>query len=148
MQRLKHIVVVDDDADVSDVIVAMLESEYEVSTADRGLGLRALLDAASHRVDAVVLDGSMLGESSASLADHLKDLRLPVIMISGDPTKMEAAENCNLQLLWKPFTHAELLDAVKQALASGAFGQRTKESPPPVGTAKAAYPVPPFEKRN
>jgi CheY-like chemotaxis protein len=47
MERMKHIVVVDDDADVSDVIVAMLEGEYEVSTADHGAGLRALLDATS-----------------------------------------------------------------------------------------------------
>ena len=128
MKRLKHIVVVDDDADVSDVIVAMLEGEYEVSTANHGAGLRALLDATSNGVDAVVLDGSMRGESSTSLADHLKDLRLPLIMISGDPTKMEAAEKGNLQLLWKPFTQEALLDAVGQALASGAFGQRTKES--------------------
>jgi FixJ family two-component response regulator len=76
----------------------------------------------------------MPGEPSASLADHLKDLRLPLIMISGDPMKMEAAEKGDLQLLWKPFTHKELLDAIEQALASGAFGQRTKESPLPPAT--------------
>jgi DNA-binding NtrC family response regulator len=134
MERRKHIVVVDDDADVSDVIVALLEDgKYKVSTAILGAGLRAFLRAGG-RVDAVVLDGSMHGESSASLADHLKDMRLPLIMISGDPAKMEAAENGNLQLLWKPFTREELLDAVEQALASGAFGQRTKESPPPPAT--------------
>jgi DNA-binding NtrC family response regulator len=107
---MKHIVVVDDDASVSDVIVAMLEDEYEVSTAEHGAALRALLEAAPGGVDAVVLDGSMRGEVSASLADHLKELRLPLIMISGDPTKMEAAAKGNLQLLWKPFTHQELLD--------------------------------------
>jgi DNA-binding NtrC family response regulator len=134
MERMKHIVVVDDDADVSDVIVALLKGEYEVSTANHGAGLRALLDATSGGVDAVVLDGSMRGEPSDSLAGHLKDLRLSLIMISGDPTKMEAAEKGNLQLLWKPFTHKELLDAVEQALASGAFGQRTKESPLPPAT--------------
>jgi FixJ family two-component response regulator len=55
-------------------------------------------------------------------------------MISGDPMKMEAAEKGDLQLLWKPFTHKELLDAIEQALASGAFGQRTKESPLPPAT--------------
>ena len=76
----------------------------------------------------------MLGESSASLADRLKDLRLPLIMISGDPTRMEAAEKGNLQLLWKPFKQEELLDAVEQAIASGAFGQRTKESRLPPAT--------------
>jgi DNA-binding NtrC family response regulator len=135
MERPKHVVVVDDDADVSDVIVALLEEgKYKVSTAVHGAGLRALLDAAPGAVDAVVLDGSMRGESSASLAAHLKDLRLPLIMISGDPPKMEAAEKGNLQLLWKPFTQEELLDAVEQALASGAFGQRAKESPLPPAT--------------
>jgi DNA-binding NtrC family response regulator len=135
MERPKHIVVVDDDADVLEVLVGMLEEgKYKVSTAIHGAGLRAFLTAAPAGVDAVVLDGSTHGEASASLADHLKDLRLPLIMISGHPTKMEAAEKGNLQLLWKPFTQEELLDAVEQALASGAFGQRVKESPLPPAT--------------
>jgi DNA-binding NtrC family response regulator len=128
MDRPKHILVVDDDGDVLDVIAATLEDRgYRVSTATNAVELRAFLEADG--VDAVVLDGSMYGESSASLAAHLKDLQLPLVMISGEPGKIEAAEKGNLQLLRKPFRANELFDALNKAFASGVFGQRDSESP-------------------
>jgi DNA-binding NtrC family response regulator len=75
-------------------------------------------------ISAVVLDGDMYGEKSASLADHLKGLSIPLVMISGSPTIMEFAQENGLQLLSKPFKSDELDEAIKKAFGSGEFGQR------------------------
>jgi DNA-binding NtrC family response regulator len=118
-----HILVVDDDGDVREVLVDMLENRgYRVSAARGGVSMRDLLD--TDGVDAVVLDVVMPGESGPSLALYARERRLPVVMISGSNEAMEFAEEHKLQLLHKPFRLAELYDAVDQAFASGNFGQR------------------------
>jgi DNA repair exonuclease SbcCD nuclease subunit len=63
-------------------------------------------------------------EANISLVLHLKEVGLPVVMISGSHDAMERAEENNLQLLWKRFHAQELYDAVNTALSSGEFGQR------------------------
>ena len=77
-------------------------------------------------VDCVILDALMPGEANISLLLHLKDVGIPVVVISGSPDAMERAEEYNLQLLRKPFHTQELYDAVNTALASGEFGQRSQ----------------------
>ena len=119
-----HILVVDDDGDVREVLEAMLEtSACHVSAVDGGKAMREFL-ATGERIDLVVLDGDMYGEKSASLADHLKGLSIPLVMISGSPTIMEFAQENGLQLLSKPFKSDELDEAIKNAFGSGEFGQR------------------------
>jgi DNA-binding NtrC family response regulator len=121
--RPKHILVVDDDRDVLDVIVEMLHQHGDrVSTAVGGASMRAVLD--SDLVDAVVLDALMPGESSHDLALYAKGLRLPVVMVSGSPHSMQFAIEHDLQLLEKPFQMRQLFDALEQAIGSGVFGQR------------------------
>ena len=61
----------------------------------------------------------MQGEHSDSLADHAKELALPLVMISGRDQAMIEARDSDLQLLHKPFRTQELLDALEQAFASG-----------------------------
>jgi len=115
----KHILVVDDDGDVRDVIVEILQSDnYRVSSASSGASMRDFLETANV-VDCVVLDATMPGEGSISLALHLKGAGIPVVMISGSPEAMEYADKNRLQLLRKPFDAQELYDAVNTALASG-----------------------------
>ena len=121
-----HILVVDDDADVLLVLVEMLRTAgFTVTAADSGIAMREILSRADLlKIDAVVLDCMMPGERSAQLALHAKDLRLPVVMISGSIEAMTFADENGLQLLGKPFRMAELLKAIDQAVASGEFGQR------------------------
>jgi two-component system, OmpR family, response regulator len=120
----KHVLVVDDDGDVRDVIVEILQSEnYRVSSAASGALMRDFLETADV-VDCVVLDATMPGEGSISLALHLKGAAIPVVMISGSHEAMEYAEKSGLQLLRKPFDAHELYNAVSTAVASGDFGQR------------------------
>jgi DNA-binding NtrC family response regulator len=118
-----HILVVDDDGDVRDVLAAILEIRgYRVTAASGGASMRRILDAGG--IDAVVLDALMPGEPSASLALRAKQLRLPVVMISGSDQALEIAQSHDLQLLEKPFRPAELAEALHRAFASGEFGQR------------------------
>ena len=120
----KHILVVDDNGDVRDVIVDTLqEHNYRVSAATDGSVMRDFLETGD-TVDCVILDALMPGEASASLALHLKERGIPVVMISGSPDAMKYAMDNGLQLLRKPFRSQELYSAVNTALASGEFGQR------------------------
>lgn len=121
MGRQKHILVVDDNSELRDVIAIMLEDcGYQVSAAN-GATTRDFLKT-DQSVDAVVLRGLMPGEPDVTLIDHLKELGLPVVLISGWPKAMEYAEKHGLQLLLKPFRTEELCDLVEKALSSGAFG--------------------------
>ena len=124
MSNAKHILVVDDDGDVRDVLVAMLEDHgHRVSSATDGKSMRDFLSR-DDTVDAVILDALMPGEASSALALHAKDLRLPVVLISGSPEAIQFALENDLQLLEKPFRMPELFDALDSAIESGEFGQR------------------------
>jgi DNA-binding NtrC family response regulator len=123
----KHILVVDDDGDVLDVIVEILRDHgYRVSAASGGLVMREFL-ATGDAVDCVILDALMLGEASVLLALHVKEARIPMVMISGSHDAMTFAEENGLQLLRKPFHAQELYDAVNMAIARGDFGQRSRD---------------------
>jgi PleD family two-component response regulator len=64
----KHILVVDDNGDVRDVIVEILqEQNYRVSSATGGSVMRDFLETGD-TVDCVILDALMPGDASASLA--------------------------------------------------------------------------------
>jgi len=131
--RAKHIVVVDDDADVFDVIEQFLKADgYRVSGFVNSAAMREAV--LGEPVDLLVLDGPMRGETPATIADFVKAVGLPVVMMSGNPDSMKIAEEQRLQLLWKPFSGAGLLRAVERALASGEIGQRSED--PDYGAAR------------
>ena len=126
MGQSKHILVVDDNGDVRDVIVASLQAQdFRVSSAPSGSVMRDFLETGD-TVDCVILDVLMPGEASAALALHLKERSIPVVMISGSPEAMKYAMDNGLQLLRKPFHLQDLYNAVDTALASGEFGQRSQ----------------------
>jgi two-component system, OmpR family, response regulator len=120
-----HILVVDDNRGVREVVAALLADRgCRVSLAGDGDTMRHLLDGADP-VDAVVLDVIIPGETVSSLAQFLGARRLPVVMISGSNKAIDIAEQRGLQLLRKPFTMRQLYAAIDHALASGEFGQRS-----------------------
>jgi two-component system OmpR family response regulator len=128
MSATQHILVIDDDGDVRDVLLEILQDrEYRVSLAVGGRSMREFLRG-DDPVDVVVLDAAMPGEASASLALYAKGLGLPVVMISGSPKMMQFAIEHDLQLLEKPFRGEELIAAIVEALASGEAGQRRTNS--------------------
>jgi two-component system OmpR family response regulator len=124
MIQSKHILVVDDNSDVRDVIVTMLEDRhFRVSAVASGSLMRDFLQNADP-VDCVVLDALMPGETHVSLVLYLKRLSLSVVVVSGSFEAIERATEYNFQLLRKPFRAQQLYDAIDKALASGEFGQR------------------------
>lgn len=121
----QHVLVVDDDGDVRDVVISMLEDNGFVATAATGgVAMRDIIAADAVPIDAIVLDALMPGEESATLALHAKTLRIPVVMISGSMGSIKFAEENGLQLLRKPFRMAQLIQAIGDAIASGHYGQR------------------------
>jgi two-component system OmpR family response regulator len=117
MSATEHILVVDDNDDVRDVIVEILRGYgYRVSWAVDGASMREFLQG-SDSVDAVILDALMPGESGTTLAAHAKALGLPLVMISGSLDTLDLAAQNNLQVLKKPFRARELLDALVRAMA-------------------------------
>ena len=122
---MKHILVVDDNDDVRDVIVETLrEYRYRVSAAPGGSAIRDFLQTGD-RVDCVILDALIPGEASLSLVLHLNEHNIPVIIISGSPDRMRFAADDGLQPLRKPFRLQELHSAVIAALGTGELGQRS-----------------------
>jgi two-component system OmpR family response regulator len=122
----KHILVVDDNDDVRDVIVDTLrEYRDRVSAASDGSAMRDFLQTGD-TVDCVILDALMPGEASLSLVLHLKERDIPVIIISGSSDPMSYAADNDLQLLRKPFRLRELHSAVIAALGTGELEQRSQ----------------------
>ena len=129
MGQPKHILVVDDDGDVREVIVALLEeNNFRVSSAASGSLMRDFLQTADP-VDCVVLDALMPGEAGISLVLYLKEVGLPVVVISGSPEAMERAVEDDLQLLRKPFRAKELYDAINVTLSGGSSDGETSDRP-------------------
>src|SRR5919202_3168858 len=102
-----HVLVVDDDGDVRDVIKEILEEHgFQVSLAASGREMHHRLDADA--VQVLILDVTVPGEPSASLARRALDLGLPVVMISGSLAVWEQYADHQHQLLHKPFQMQEL----------------------------------------
>ena len=122
----KHILVIDHDGDIRDVVSALLvDLGYRVSVAKDAEATHAILDADG--VDLIVLDASTSDTPGVSLAMEAKDRGIRIVMISGNPKEMELFQNRADQLLQKPFNRADLERAIQHAFASDTFGQRSED---------------------
>ena len=120
----RHILVVDDEPDITTFLAALLEDEgYRVRTAASGEEGLALLRQDSF--DLVLLDHRMPGQTGSGMyAELQKDERLrriPVILVTGMGRITFLDEACRLAtppaaVVEKPIDHAALLAAVRYAL--------------------------------
>lgn len=123
----KHILVVDDDGDVLDVVAEfLLDLGYGVSRAASAEQMRGFLETAD-TVDAIVLDAGVHDEPGLSLALDAKSKGVRLVMISGHPDLMKLFHRRADQLLHKPFRQADLQRAIQHALLSETFGQRGED---------------------
>ena len=111
----------EDDAAVREVLKESLAaSGWEVAQAADGAAARAVLEGAmllDILVSDVVMPGAVSGVELARTAARLRP-ELPVLLISGYPTATlaaQGADEADLHLLRKPFTHAELLAGMREA---------------------------------
>ncbi|MBV8492953.1 MAG: response regulator [Alphaproteobacteria bacterium] len=114
-----HILVVDDQKEICDVVQEYLTGEgYRVSTANDGTGMRRVLGQ-SH-VDLVILDLMLPGEDGLTLARGLRDESgIGIIILTGRGETVDRIIGLEMgadDYLPKPFHLRELLARVKSVL--------------------------------
>ena len=122
------ILVVDDDAEMRELLLDVLRGEgYEVAEAKDGT--EAVLALRARTFDVVLMDKNMPGPSGLDLLPGFRRVcpRSQVIMMTafGDvPSYMEAAEKGAVEYLFKPFRLEEMKAAIVKALESKGESQR------------------------
>ncbi len=114
-----HILVVDDDREIRDLLARFLTKHgLRVSSARDGTEMNKVLDQAS--IDLVVLDLMLPGEDGLSLCRRLRaNSSLPVIMLTAmgeDTDRIVGLEMGADDYLAKPFNPRELLARIKAVL--------------------------------
>jgi len=117
---MAHILIVDDDADIRDVLISVLVAEtgFEVSSAASSSEALAAIEL--HRPDAAIVDIVMPNRSGLDLASHLTRLGIPVIIMTGEPGKQAKLVESDCPFLAKPFRIHTLKSAVQDALSDPA----------------------------
>jgi len=118
-QTVPHILVVDDDREIRDLLNRFLVKHgLRVSTARDGVEMARILDGAA--IDLVVLDLMLPGEDGLSLCRKLRSTTsLPVIMLTAmgeDTDRIVGLEMGADDYLPKPFNPRELLARIKAVL--------------------------------
>jgi DNA-binding response OmpR family regulator len=113
----EHILLVEDDPDLLNVLIQVLEQEgYRVSAASRRDQARAMLRKGD--VDLIVTDSALRGGNGDDVAKAAARRKLPVIMMSGEPGRIARLSGGPLPFLEKPFRAATLVRVVAQILGA------------------------------
>jgi two-component system, OmpR family, response regulator len=139
MSDNEHILVVDDQREICDVIQDYLSGEgYRVSTAHDGAGMRRALT--QSRVDLVILDLMLPGEDGLTLARSLREeSEVGIIILTGRGETVDRIIGLEMgadDYLPKPFHLRELLARVKSVLRR--VSSRTAERAP-IQRSKARF---------
>jgi len=136
MDHIDHVLVVDDDREIRDLVSTYLKKNgLRVTTAADGRQMRAFLEA--DRVDLVVLDLMMPGDDGLVLCRELragKHKATPVLMLTArndDTDRIVGLEMGADDYLAKPFVARELLARIKAIL------RRTRMLPPNLQVTEA-----------
>ena len=127
-----HILIVDDEPMLRETYAHVLgKAGYQVSQAANGDDAIACLAASSF--DAVISDITMPGLNGIEMlrAVRERDLDVPVIMNTGDPsveTAAKAMEFGALRYLVKPVPHRVLVDTVHEAVKLGRLSRLKRET--------------------
>jgi two-component system OmpR family response regulator len=123
MSETGHILVVDDQQEICDLVREYLAEEgFRVSTANDGLGLRE--EMARSRIDLVILDLMLGGEDGLQLARELRSRsEIGIIMLTGRSETVDRIIGLEMgadDYLPKPFHLRELLARVRSVLRRAA----------------------------
>jgi CheY-like chemotaxis protein len=121
-QRRKRVLVVDDDAELAEVMASMVRLEgCEPTVARDGLAAVQMLSAGP-KPDLILLDMHMDGFDGWDLRAELDDMGLstPIVVVTGDENPHECAATIGaIAYLAKPFDFAELRRTIHQAIEPG-----------------------------
>ena len=115
MARLLHILVVEDEQLVRDVIVDALDGLYQTSHAETAAGAIECLRAGG--VDAMLLDCTLPGGLDPALVLLADESGVPVILMSGYPDVMQRVPGTGRPYIQKPFSLNTLLDTIERTVA-------------------------------
>ncbi|MDB5402944.1 MAG: rssB [Rhodopila sp.] len=118
MTEKHQILVVEDDALVSEVIAAALDDSYPTTIVETAVEALELLRRGGFRL--MLLDCTLPGGVDVNLLPEADRAGTAVILMSGDPGRMAKLTDQPRPFVLKPFTLAGLLDTVETVLASTA----------------------------
>jgi DNA-binding response OmpR family regulator len=125
---MRHILVVDDDPDVREVLKAALEASRIYRATDAANADEALAVIARDRPDAAIIDAVLPRVSGLQLAVRVLENRVPVLLVSGQPVVEKRLEEQGLRFLPKPFRLAQLLAETRALLAEAVLRQEELDS--------------------
>jgi len=120
MERTSHILVVDDDREIRDLLARFLVKHgLRVSTASDGREMQACLN--DNAIDLIVLDVMMPGDDGLTLTRNLRAVKnsIPIIMLTAmgeDIDRIVGLEMGADDYVPKPFNPRELLARIKAVL--------------------------------
>ena len=120
MDKIDHLLIVDDDGDIRDLLRQYLEKNgFGVSVAANGTQMRGLL--ATRKIDLIVLDLMLPGEDGLALCRSLQGSPNPVPILMLTARNEEADRILGLEMgaddyLTKPFATRELLARIRAVL--------------------------------
>jgi len=133
MDNAPHLLVVDDDREIRDLLSRFLKRQgYRVATARDGREMRQTL--ADWRIDLIILDRMLPGEDGLSLCRELRaGSRVPIIMLTvmgAETDRIVGLEMGADDYVTKPFHPHELVARVRAVLRrTGTRSDRTEAMP-------------------
>jgi DNA-binding response OmpR family regulator len=112
----KHILVVEDDPLVSEVVVDALEGIYDTSCAVNSAAAMERLRAGG--IDAMLLDCTLPGGLDPHLVPMADDNGVPVILMSGHPDMMDRVPGAARPCIQKPFSLTALLATLERVVST------------------------------
>lgn len=134
MSRSKHILIVDDEPDIRELVGDILDDEgFEVTLAEDAAAARQQL--AQHRFDLMLLDIWMPNEDGlaflSTLTDNGSALPCDVVVMSGHGTLQTAVEAVKLgayDFIEKPISTDRLLIVLQRALEAGQLRDQLRQA--------------------
>jgi two-component system KDP operon response regulator KdpE len=129
-EAMHHVLVVEDDAAIRNVLRALLESErFRFTEAETGA--RAEIEARAHRPDLMLVDLGLPDDDGVTVIRRVRAWSsVPVIVLSAraaEEQKLAAFDAGADDYVTKPFSPPELLARVRAALRRGAQGTQPAE---------------------
>jgi two-component system OmpR family response regulator len=138
MEQTDHILIVDDDRDICELLTRYLERNgYRVTTVPDGRQMRSVLGL--NRIDLIVLDLMLPGEDGLALCRHLRShaaKATPILMLTARNEETERILGLEMgadDYLTTPFAARELLARIRAVL------RRTRMLPPNLNTTEPAH---------
>jgi len=113
MNGAAHILLVEDEPLVSETVASALGEAYLVSVAETAAEAERRLTQCTF--SAVLLDCLLPGGKAADVIAAADARRIPVVLMSGDPERIEALSEGGRPFLSKPFSIEQLFQALRLA---------------------------------